>query len=256
MTRLLVASFLLALVPVLLAFSIRRMVVRLLEGAPRSSRPHAASGWLFPAAVLLGGWGGAVFGVILAPPLARLFEGAGEVAHTLWSSAFVAPMLEELGKALLLLGLVLGRVLRNRLDGVLLGLGCGAGFAFVEALVAYVQALAWGSVDSWTGSVLLRLPFGTLIHLTSTAFVGMSLGWASTQRSGFRWAVAVLGSIPAGMVVHGLWNGLMVLTSRFTAPVFGVLALLVSGGAVLVLVRSIRTDVQVATRQGIEARRE
>jgi hypothetical protein len=84
----------------------------------------------------------------------------------------------------------------------------------------------------------------------------MSLGWASTQRSGFRWAVAVLGSIPAGMVVHGLWNGLMVLTSRFTAPVFGVLALLVSGGAVLVLVRSIRTDVQVATRQGIEARRE
>jgi RsiW-degrading membrane proteinase PrsW (M82 family) len=239
-------GFVLSLFPILVAFAIRKWVVIATVDSAPDRRLRAARGWLFPSCILLGAWGGAVFGVILVPP-EMVADGPVEgLAAELFQAGIAVPAIEELGKALILWGLLWGGVLRNRLDGVILGLACGAGFACVESLLAYLQAAGWGSPDNFWTAVSLRLPFGTVIHMTSTAFVGMVLGMGQSHRRLSRRLLIAGFALPAGMVVHGLWNGLMRASSVTGNPVLGAMGLLVVTGALVVLGRSIRHDIRLS----------
>lgn len=247
-------GFILSLFPILVAFAARRGVRAATAGVRPERQLRASDGWLFPSSVLLGAWGGAVFGVILVPaPMAA--EGVLEsLAVELFEAGIAVPAIEELGKALVLWGLLWGGVLRNRLDGAVLGLACGAGFACVESLFAYLQAVGWGGPDAFWAAVGLRLPFGSIVHMTSSAFVGMVLG-AGQSRTAFSQRLLFAGlALPAGMVVHGLWNGLMRASSVTGSPMVGALGLLVALGAVVVLVRSMLYDIREA-RARMHARR-
>lgn len=245
-------GFALSLFPILVAFAVRRWVRAATAGVRPERQLRASGGWLFPSSILLGAWGGAVFGVILVPaPMAA--DGVLEsLATELFEAGVAVPAIEELGKALMLWGLLWGGVLRNRLDGVVLGLACGAGFACVESLLAYLQAAGWGGPDAFWAAVSLRLPFGSIVHMTSSAFVGMVVG-AGRSRAKLSERLLFAGlALPAGMVVHGLWNGLMRASSVTGSPAVGALALVVAIGAVVVLVRSVRHDIrQARARAGL-----
>ncbi len=239
-------GFALSLFPILVAFAVRRWVRSATSGVHPEQRLRASSGWLFPSSILLGAWGGAVFGVILTPaPIAA--DGVLEsLATELFEAGVAVPAIEELGKALILWGLLWGGVLRNRLDGVVLGLACGAGFASVESLLAYLQAAGWSGPDAFWAAVSLRLPFGSIVHMTSTAFVGMVLGAGQAREKLSRRLLFAGLALPAGMVVHVLWNGLMRAGSVTGSASMGTLALIVAVGAVAVLVRCVHRDIERA----------
>jgi RsiW-degrading membrane proteinase PrsW (M82 family) len=113
--------------------------------------------------------------------------------------AVVAPITEEAGK-------YLGASLEQpatRSDAFLAGVVAGVGFAMVENVVYAAAATAWGG--PWQAVAIVRI-VGAPVHPLATGLV--ALGWWDTRARGdgraFRRSLA-------GVGVHALWNGTMVV---------------------------------------------
>ncbi len=166
--------------------------------------------WIFPALMVFGGAGGALFAIYGHVEVAGLVGwvyGGAVPADPLFVTTVVSPAAEELGKAFILLPFVLThRWYRGPVDGLLYGFAAGAGFACAENFLYFANAYAAGGGPGWVAEVVLRAAPSAVIHGGATAAVGAFLGAA---RFDGRWQVvlgAPLSGFALAMLIHGGWN--------------------------------------------------
>jgi len=189
-------------------------------------------------------WGAtvAVFLALMVNGLLQvLLDGAwGVEVGEVIGSVFTAPIVEELAKGVALLFLF--SELRDEFDGVVDGVVyasmVGLGFAMVENVQYYGQAVAEGTESSVLTFVLrgLMAPFA---HPLFTSMFGIGLGMVREGRSKARgWLVAAFG-LAAAMGLHALWN----LSASFEGW-FLVLYLLVMVPAFVAVLWVVRTSLR------------
>jgi protease PrsW len=199
-----VAMVLAALVPVFTCYAVRWWL----------GRDHLQPIWLYPVVVLAGGVGGLVFGIFGSGPLQEWFPSlVATHGAPLAMLVVIAPLAEEIGKALILL-LVLRTVwYRSAIDGALFGLAAGTGFATFENLSFFVAAEHLGSPFGWTTLAAVRLIPSTLIHGGTTALVGAYLGAVRWEKRPLVIFTALPGALLVATLLHGAWNGMMELAT-------------------------------------------
>ena len=147
---------------------------------------------------------------VFGAPLAILSMESAEFL----SASILAPLVEEIVKALALLGLV--AVFRSEfndvLDGIVYGAVIGLGFGMTENILYFISSFQDGGWAQWLVTVGVRsLVFG-LMHAFYTGLVGAGLGYARVAKEKHlkRWAPWV--ALGAAMFFHGFHNGVLGLT--------------------------------------------
>jgi RsiW-degrading membrane proteinase PrsW (M82 family) len=116
---------------------------------------------------------------------------------------FVAPVTEEILKALVLIFLVRRASFTYFVDGAIYGFAAGMGFAIVENYL-YLHYNPGGSM----GTAISRVIYANLVHASATALVGVSLGLSRFRRSLGKIAY-LIGGLLLGMLLHGLFNNIV-----------------------------------------------
>jgi RsiW-degrading membrane proteinase PrsW (M82 family) len=130
-------------------------------------------------------------------------------------SRYVAPAVEELAKAIIVVVLIRAHRVGFLVDAAILGFAAGTGFAIVEN--AYYQHLV---ADASVGTWVVR-GFGTAImHGGCTAIFAMS-GLALRERSTTTLPLAFLPGYVLAVVLHSAYN------HAFFSPMLGTLAVIV-----------------------------
>jgi len=143
--------------------------------------------------------------VIFERMTSRLFETPGIAGSMFIYIAVLIPVVEELIKPVAI-WLLMGRKLSPG-EGFLLGAVSGAGYALFENLTIAAEA------EIWTFVMISRL--GTAaIHMLTTALVGWGIASARTENRYGRFAMALV----AAITLHGVWNGLNILTALVEFP--------------------------------------
>ena len=150
------------------------------------------------------GWGAvaAVAFSFVGEQLVFALSGTNEFVNV----AVGAPVVEELGKGLFLVAVVIFRrgELNGPLDGIIYGALVGIGFAFVEDIVYYLQSLESGQLGV---TFFLRGIIGPFAHPLFTAATGLGIGIAVVaRRPAVRTLAVVLGFL-AAVAMHAIWNG-------------------------------------------------
>ena len=150
------------------------------------------------------GWGGVVAVAISLVAEQLLFGLPGTT--TFVDTAVIAPLVEEAGKGLFLVVVVIFRrsQIHGLLDGLIYGALVGVGFAFVEDIVYYLSSLQAGALPL---TFFLRGIMGPFAHPLFTSALGIGVGIAvTTRRPAVRVVAPILGYLGA-VVMHGIWNG-------------------------------------------------
>jgi protease PrsW len=129
------------------------------------------------------------------------------------SATFGAPLVEETLKGLFLVGLLWRRrdEIDGPTDGVIYAAMVGLGFAMIENVGYYINALVTpqqGGVALLGYTFVLRGVLSPLLHPMFTSMTGLGVAYAASRRRGGGWAV-LLGWL-AAMLLHGVWNALSV----------------------------------------------
>lgn len=166
--------------------------------------------WLFPASTIAGGAGGLGAALLLSPLLLPLSLSAGRLIGFDNLHEYLAqPLCEELGKALPLLLIYRTRWFRDALDGMLLGMAAGLGFAAFENLLFFLAAYDRGGLPAWAASIAVRIVLSTAVHGTASAFVGAYFGAAREHPSQSVRLLALPAGLAAAVGLHASWNGLI-----------------------------------------------
>lgn len=157
----------------------------------------------------------AVFSLVA---IERSIGGIGGGPSPLVFSGVVAPLVEEIAKAIgVVLIVVLTRDFDNPTDGFVYGAAVGLGFAVTEN---YMYCTAIGSTMSTSDFLTLavgRTFFAAGAHgLASAAFGGFLGNAVLTRKRWQRGAWIVVGLI-AAWVLHGGWNVTLILVGPFAA---------------------------------------
>ena len=127
------------------------------------------------------------------------------------AATFGAPVIEESLKGAVLIGLLWRRrgELDGPTDGVIYAAMVGLGFAMIENVGYYINALVSpqrGGVELLGYTFVLRGVVSPLLHPIFTSMTGLGVAYAANHRSGGKWAVGL--GLLAAMTLHGIWNGL------------------------------------------------
>jgi RsiW-degrading membrane proteinase PrsW (M82 family) len=237
---LIVVAALLALVPTL----IYALIIWWLDRHEKEPLPLLIVAFVWgaiPAVVLA-----IVLEIVVGMPLEQFL--VSDTAIEAASSNVVAPVVEELVKAVILIVLFLAyrREFDNVLDGIVYGAMVGLGFAFVENIL-YLggEALDGGSLGSMVSLWIFRAGLFGLNHSMFTAMTGAALGLArSLRQPALKGLVPVLGMM-AAIVFHAAHNTLvtqvasMALEDSDLTPLLGACIAIFAadwGGIVLVFV--------------------
>ncbi|HSU37247.1 MAG TPA: PrsW family glutamic-type intramembrane protease [Propionibacteriaceae bacterium] len=150
------------------------------------------------------GWGAVVAVVLSFIAEQVLFAVPG--TSTFIDTAITAPLVEEAGKGLFLVVVVIFRraQIHGLLDGLIYGALVGVGFAFVEDILYYLSSLQSGALPA---VFFLRGVMGPFAHPLFTAATGIGVGIAvTTRRPAVRVLAPILGFL-AAVIMHGIWNG-------------------------------------------------
>jgi RsiW-degrading membrane proteinase PrsW (M82 family) len=139
---------------------------------------------------------------------------------------YVAPVVEETLKAVILLYLVRKPNFTYFVDGAIYGFASGIGFAIFENYQYILQNMGGGM-----GLAIGRVLSTNLIHASASALVGISLGLARFRRSAGHLVLLTTGLILA-IVFHSIFNHLVI---RITSGMLLLYAALIGfGGAGLI----------------------
>jgi RsiW-degrading membrane proteinase PrsW (M82 family) len=127
------------------------------------------------------------------------------------AATFGAPVIEETLKGLVLIGLLWRRrtEIDGPTDGVIYAAMVGLGFAMIENVGYYINALVSperGGIALLGYTFVLRGLLSPLLHPIFTSMTGLGVAYAAGRRRGGKWAVAL--GLLAAMILHGTWNGL------------------------------------------------
>ena len=143
--------------------------------------------------------------LILGVPVSVLGEGLfAEVVE----SGGVAPVVEEVAKAVALLGLFvfLRREFDNVLDGIIYGALVGFGFAMTENVLYFLSSLFAEGWAGWGVVVFLRAIVFGLNHAFFTSLTGAALGFARLARAAWeKWLVPLFG-LGLAIAFHAIHN--------------------------------------------------
>lgn len=165
--------------------------------------------WLLSGAFLWGAIPSALlslmFNTLLSAPFYFLLpENAADLA----SGGLVAPVVEEVTKAIvLLLILILQRhEFDSPLDGIIYGAMVGMGFAMVENVLYYMSAFSESGASGWNTVVLMRGVIFGLNHALYTALTGLGIAVARNSRNGWVRVLAPLLGLAAAVALHAFHN--------------------------------------------------
>ena len=214
--------------------------------------------WRLLLAAFLWGAIPAIILSLLAEQLvgASLTTGTGSLAETLVEGVIAAPVIEEVAKALALLGIY--RFARDEFDGVLDGLVYGAlvglGFAMTENFLYFVGSYDAGGFPTLGLVIFLRTILFGLNHAFYTALTGIGLGLAvGAARRGQR-VLLFLAGLAGATIVHALHNLGAGLSQANPAGILISLFLVVANvGLVLMTVRLAWRNEQQALVGALEA---
>ena len=234
----------LALLPVPLLVGVVLWVDRL-EPEPRANLVFAF------------GWGAGI-----AALLALLINTAGLIYVTqpdlgttrgqFVSAVFGAPLVEETLKGAVLVGLLWRRrqEFDGPTDGVIYAAMVGLGFAMIENVGYYINALVTpvqGGVALLGFTFVVRGILAPLLHPLFTCMTGLGVAYAAARPRGWGRAWPVLIGWLAAMVLHGLWNGLSTWGARGVFLGYGIMVC-VAAGVLAVLVTDRRRLVRLIRR--------
>ena len=169
----------------------------------------AAFGWGTGGALIFAGFGNGFLDSAVEE------SGLGDSAVDFATSVLTGPVVEETGKGLGVLALILAarKVLERPAQGGVLGALVGMGFAWGEDVGYYVSALEDGMSGLWE-SFLVRAILGAYAHAIFTGVFGYALAWAVLRANSAMRAVLIgaLGFVGA-LALHAQANGL-----GFVAP--------------------------------------
>ena len=169
----------------------------------------AAFGWGTGGALIFAGFGNGFVDFAVEE------SGLGDSAVDFVTSVLTGPIVEETGKGLGVLALILAarKVLERPAQGGVLGALVGMGFAWGEDVGYYVSALEDGMSGLWE-SFLVRAILGAYAHAIFTGVFGYALAWAVLRANSAMRAVLIgaLGFVGA-LALHAQANGL-----GFVAP--------------------------------------
>ena len=164
----------------------------------------AAFGWGTGGALIFAGFGNGFLDSTVEA------SGLGDSAVDFVTSVLTGPVVEETGKGLGVLALILAarKVLERPAQGGVLGALVGIGFAWGEDVGYYVSALEDGMSGLWE-SFLVRAILGAYAHAIFTGVFGYALAWAVLRANSAMRAVLVgaLGFVGA-LALHAQANGL------------------------------------------------
>ena len=130
-------------------------------------------------------------------------------AQAVLDPVLIAPIVEEIAKAGILVLVIWHRNFDNMTDGFVYGAASGLGFGMTENLLYFVSVSS--DLDIWYSTVLIRTFYSAVMHATATATVGAALGYARFRGLG---TLILAGFIGLGLAIgiHALWNGLITLS--------------------------------------------
>lgn len=162
---------------------LRAILLAVAAGSVAAAAGYAVNSWLRPALAL-------------------------DLAHF---SMYVAPVVEELLKAIYVVWLIRRSKVGFVADAATYGFAVGTGFAFVEnvlLLQSYPSATIWAWIVRGFGTALM--------HGGTTAIVAMMTRTLQKHATGFR-PQAVLPGLAAAMLLHSLYNQFLVSPLLATA---------------------------------------
>jgi protease PrsW len=168
-------------------------------------------------------WGAAP-AVILALVVSSIFDLAigatvGLEASAIALPVFVAPLVEEPAKALILFLVARSRHFDNMTDGFVYGAAAGLGFGMTENFLYFASVGATADVGAWFGTVVVRTFYSAVMHATATSCVGAALGFVQFRGWLTRFLVVPAGFAVA-MGIHALWNGFITADQAAQTGVF------------------------------------
>ncbi|MCB0118099.1 MAG: PrsW family intramembrane metalloprotease [Anaerolineales bacterium] len=143
-------------------------------------------------------WGAAAY--YLAAQINPLFVKLGLLE---WDQVvrYVAPVVEELLKSLILIYLATRPEFNYVVDGALYGFGAGIGFAIIEN-VEYVR----GNIAFALFVALARVFSTNLMHATSSGLIGTALAFNRGEKNKLRGGFVILGGYLLAIFFHGAFN--------------------------------------------------
>ena len=163
----------------------------------------AAFGWGTGGALIFAGFGNGFVDFAVEE------SGLGDSAVDFATSVLTGPVVEETGKGLGVLALILAarKVLERPAQGGVLGALVGMGFAWGEDVGYYVSALEDGMSGLWE-SFLVRAVLGAYAHANFTGVFGYALAWAVLRaNSAMRGILAGALGFVGALALHAQANG-------------------------------------------------
>jgi RsiW-degrading membrane proteinase PrsW (M82 family) len=124
------------------------------------------------------------------------------------TAVFVAPVVEEVSKGLVVLLILLMR--RKEFDGVVDGIVyagmAGIGFAFVENILYLGRSFLEAGSAAAVATFVVRCVFSPFAHPLFTMATGVGLGLAARYRSPLVRLFAPLAGLLVAIALHGTWN--------------------------------------------------
>jgi RsiW-degrading membrane proteinase PrsW (M82 family) len=166
------------------------------------------------------------------------------------AATFGAPVVEETLKGLVIIGLLWRRRAEfdGLTDGVIYAAMVGLGFAMIENVGYYINALVSperGGVALLGYTFVLRGLVSPLLHPIFTSMTGLGVAYSASRRHGAPWAVAL--GLLAAMVLHGTWNGLSLFGAAGLVAGYLIMTC-VLGGLIIILVADRRRVIRLIRR--------
>jgi len=173
------------------------------------------------AAFLWGAVPAIIFSVIvelvLDIPISSFIEPG---TANLVGAAVVAPVVEEIVKAgaLVLLLLLFRREIDSLLDGIIYGGLVGFGFAAVENVLYFANALSEGGLGGVVFLAILRAFVFGLNHALFTGLTGLGIALARTSPNWLLKIGAPIAGLATGIVAHAIHNGTVTFAAELCWP--------------------------------------
>ncbi|MDN7023454.1 PrsW family intramembrane metalloprotease [Methanoculleus sp. FWC-SCC1] len=186
-----------------------------------------------------------LLGIAVTFPVAFI-EGliAVLVASPLFLAAIVAPIVEEYGKYFVVRRFVYrDREFNEPMDGIVYATAAALGFASLENVIYIFSAYALSPAAA-LGTVIIRALFSVPAHALFASIWGYALGRAKFSPPEQRQGIVVRGLVLA-MVLHGVFNFLLISAEVFAVAMLIFVLVLVPGMWILV-----NRNIGRALRQG------
>ncbi len=119
------------------------------------------------------------------------------------TSLFVAPIIEEFSKSLILFPIIITDKIAKNTEAMLFGAMVGLSFAATENFSYFI---AYGATPaSWINIVAIRTVFSTLMHTAASCSVALFISYSKNYRS-LKKIIAIIPGYTVAILIHYYWN--------------------------------------------------